>query len=32
MSTYTPINTDERQAIEQAVKTYFDGLYDGDAD
>ena len=32
MSTDTPINTDERQAIEQAVQTYFDGLYEGDAD
>ena len=32
MSTETPINTDERQAIEQAVQTYFDGLYEGDAD
>ena len=26
MSTDTTTNTDERQAIEQAVQTYFDGL------
>jgi hypothetical protein len=32
MSTDQAINTDERQAIEQAVQTYFDGLYEGDAD
>ena len=32
MSTDTAIHTDERQAIEQAVQTYFDGLYEGDAD
>jgi Putative lumazine-binding len=31
MSTDQAINTDERQAIEQAVQTYFDGLYEGDA-
>ena len=28
----TPISTDDRKAIEQAVQTYFDGLYEGDAD
>ena len=32
MNTPTPTSTDERQAIEQAVQTYFDGLYEGDAD
>ena len=32
MSTDTTINTEERQAIEQAIQTYFDGLYEGDAD
>lgn len=24
--------TDDRQAIEQTIRTYFDGLYEGDAD
>ena len=26
------MSTDDRKAIEQAVQTYFDGLYEGDAD
>ena len=26
------MNTDDRSAIEQTVQTYFDGLYEGDAD
>ena len=26
------MSQDDRQAIEQAVQTYFDGLYEGDAD
>lgn len=26
------VNTDDRSGIEQAVQTYFDGLYEGDAD
>lgn len=26
------MNTDDRQAIEQTIRTYFDGLYEGDAD
>ncbi|HWS76276.1 MAG TPA: nuclear transport factor 2 family protein [Quisquiliibacterium sp.] len=26
------MSTDDREAIEQAVQTYFDGLYEGDAD
>jgi hypothetical protein len=26
------MNSDERKAIEQAVQTYLDGLYEGDAD
>jgi len=26
------MSTDERSAIEQTIKTYFDGLYEGDAD
>ena len=30
MTTDTPMNTDDRQAIEQAIQTYFDGLYEGD--
>jgi hypothetical protein len=32
MNTQTSTSSDERQAIEQAVQTYFDGLYEGDAD
>jgi len=32
MTTDTLMKTDERHAIEQAVQTYFDGLYEGDAD
>jgi hypothetical protein len=32
MNSDTSIDTGERQAIEQAVQTYFDGLYEGDAD
>jgi hypothetical protein len=32
MSTEKAVDTDERQAIEQAVQTYFDGLHEGDAD
>lgn len=32
MTTPTPMDTDDRHAIEQAVQTYFDGLYEGDAD
>lgn len=26
------MNADDRQAIEQTIQTYFDGLYEGDAD
>lgn len=26
------MNSDDREAIEQTVRTYFDGLYEGDAD
>ena len=26
------MNTDDRSAIEQTIQTYFDGLYEGDAD
>lgn len=26
------MNTDDRAAIEQTIQTYFDGLYEGDAD
>ena len=26
------MSTDDRSAIEQTVQTYFDGLYEGDAD
>ena len=26
------MNTDEHSAIEQSIQTYFDGLYEGDAD
>ena len=26
------MSTDDRQAIEQTIQTYFDGLYEGDAD
>jgi len=32
MTTDTLMKADERQAIEQVVQTYFDGLYEGDAD
>jgi len=32
MTTPTPLNTSDRQPIEQAIQTYFDGLYEGDAD
>ena len=26
------MNSEDRQAIEQTIQTYFDGLYEGDAD